>query len=60
MSGSLVIYDDQQKLKQKACLILLLFFIFSSDIPLDFQELIKIVPLRNFMYFLAGIKTKYF
>ena len=48
------------KVEAKSLFDFVIFFVFSSDIPLDFQELIKIVPLRNFMYFLAGIKTKYF
>ena len=34
---------------------LVLCSIFFSEIPLDFQELI---PLKYFMYFLAGINTK--
>ena len=34
------------------------FSIFSSDIPLDFQESIRVVPLNYLMYFLAGINTK--
>ena len=29
-----------------------------SDIQLDFQELIRVVLLKNLMYFLAGINTK--
>ena len=37
---------------------LVIFSIFSSDIPLDFLEPIKIVPLKYLMNFLAGINTK--
>ena len=39
---------------------LIIFATFSSDIPLDFQESIWVVPLKNLMYFLAGINTKWF
>ena len=37
---------------------LVIFSIFSSDIPLDFHESIRVVPLKYLMYFLAGINTK--
>ena len=37
---------------------LVLFSIFSSDFPLDFQESIRVVPLKYWIYFLAGINTK--
>ena len=36
---------------------LVIFSIFSSEIPLDFEELIRLV-LKYLMYFLAGINTK--
>ena len=36
---------------------LVLFSIFSSDIPLDFRESIVVVLLKFLMYFLAGINT---
>ena len=32
--------------------------IFSLDIPLDFHELIRVVPLKYLMYFLTSINTK--
>ena len=37
---------------------LVIFSIFSSDIPLDFHDLARLVPLKYLMYFLAGINTK--
>ena len=37
---------------------LVIFSIFSSGTSLDFQELIRVVPLKYLMYFLAGINTK--
>ena len=37
---------------------LVIFSKFSSDIPLDFHKLIKVVPLNYLMYFSAGINTK--
>ena len=37
---------------------LVIFSIFSSDIPLDFHKSIGVVPLKYLMYFLAGITTK--
>ena len=37
---------------------LVIYLIVSSDIPLDFQNLIWVVPLKYLMYFLAGINTK--
>ena len=36
---------------------LVIFSIFSSDIPLDFHELIWVVQLKHLMYFLTGINT---
>ena len=37
---------------------LVMFSMFSSDIPLDFQEWIQVVPLKYLMYLLAGVNTK--
>ena len=37
---------------------LVIFSIFSSDIPLDFHDSIRVVPLKYLMYFLAGINNK--
>ena len=37
---------------------LVTFSIFSSDIPLDFHNSIRVVPLKYIIYSLAGIKTK--
>ena len=37
---------------------LIIFSIFLSDIALDFHESIQLVPLKYWMYFLAGINTK--
>ena len=34
---------------------LVIFSIFSSDIPLDFHESIRVVPLKHLMYFSAVI-----
>ena len=39
---------------------LVLFSRFYSDIPLDFHESIRAVPLKYLMYFLAGTNIKYF
>ena len=39
---------------------LVIFSIFSSDIPLDFDESIQVMPLKYLMYFLAGLNTKWF
>ena len=36
---------------------LVIFSILSSEIPLDFHELIQVMPLKYLMYFLAGINT---
>ena len=35
-----------------------MYYIYSSDIPLDFHESILGVPLKYSMYCLAGINTK--
>ena len=35
---------------------LVIFSIFPSDLPLDFQESIRLVPLKNFMYFFSWCK----
>ena len=37
---------------------LVIFSILSSDVPLDFHNLIRIVPLKYLMYSLVGINTK--
>ena len=37
---------------------LLIFSILSLDIPLDFHDSIRVVPLKHLMYSLAGINTK--
>ena len=37
---------------------LVIFSIFSSEIPLDSQEPIRVVLLKYLMYFLADINTK--
>ena len=37
---------------------LVIFSIFSSDNWLDFQDSIRVVPVKYLMYFLAGIDTK--
>ena len=39
---------------------LVTFSILSSEIPLDFHDSIRVVPLRHLMYFLTGIITKWF
>ena len=48
------------KLREKLLPDLVIFPIFFSDIPLDFHELIRLVPLKYLMYFLVGINTKQF
>ena len=37
---------------------LVIFSVFSSDIPLDFHESIRVLPIKYLIYFLAGINTK--
>ena len=37
---------------------LVIFLIFSSDIPIDFHESIQVLALKYLMHFLAGINTK--
>ena len=37
---------------------LVIFSIYSSEIPLDFYKAIRVVPSKYLMYFLAGINTK--
>ena len=39
---------------------LVIFSMFSSDIPLDFCKSIRVVPLKYLMRFLDGINTKLF
>ena len=36
---------------------LVIFSIISSNIPLDFYNLIRVVPVKYLMYFLAGTNT---
>ena len=39
--------------------IFLIFSTFSSEIPLDFDELIRVVPLKYLLHFVfAGVNTK--
>ena len=38
----------------KIAVCLVIFSIFSSDIPLDFHELIQVVPKKYLMYFLVS------
>ena len=52
-----VINDNQQILVQNFCWIWLYFNI-SSDIRLDFDESVRVAPLKYLMYFLADINTK--
>ena len=37
---------------------LVIFSMFSSDIPLDSHDSIWVMPLKYLMYFLAGMDTK--
>ena len=46
------------KVSAKLLSDLVIFSIFSSDVPLDFYESIQLGPLEYLMYFLAGINTK--
>ena len=46
------------KTDEKLLSDLVIFSIFSTDIPLDSKELIQVVPLKYLMYFLAAISTK--
>ena len=39
---------------------LVIFSIRSSDIPLDLDDSIRVVPVKYLIYFLAGINTKKF
>ena len=48
------------KVGAKLLFNLVAFSILSSDIPLDFHEPIRVVPLKYLMYFLAGINAKQF
>ena len=38
--------------------LMVIFSIFSSDIPLDFHQLIRVVSLKYSIYFLIDINTK--
>ena len=46
------------KVCPKVLFDLVMFSIFSSNIPLDFHESIRVEPLKYLMYFLAGVNTK--
>ena len=46
------------KVRAKLLSYLVIFLIFPFDIPLDFQESIRAVPLNYLAYFLAGINTE--
>ena len=37
---------------------LVIFSLFSSDIPWDFHDSVGVVPLKYLMFFLVGINTK--
>ena len=37
---------------------LVIFSILSSDIQLDFRDLIWVVPVKHLVHFLAGLNTK--
>ena len=39
---------------------LVILWMLSSDVTLDFHDSVRVVPLKYLMYFLLGIKTKYF
>ena len=46
------------KVSAKLLYDLVIFSIFSSDIPLNFHESIQLVLLKYLIYFLGGINTK--
>ena len=46
------------KLGAKLLCHLVIFLIFLSDDPLDFNKSIRVVSLKYLMYFLGGINTK--
>ena len=46
------------KVDVKLLFELVIFSIFSSDIPLDFPDSVQVVPLDYLMSLLAGINTK--
>ena len=48
------------KVESKLLPDLVIFLIFSSEIPLDFHGSIRVVPLKYLLYFLAGMNTKEF
>ena len=48
------------KIDAKLLCDLVIFSILSSDIPLNFHDSIRVVPLKYLMYFLVGINTKLF
>ena len=45
------------KVRAKLLSDLVAFSILSYDIPLDFHDSIRVVPIKYLMYFLAGINT---
>ena len=45
---------------QKLFSYLVIFAIFSSEIPLEFHGSMRVVPIKYIMYFIAGINTKQF
>ena len=54
----LVIHNHLQKLVKTLLSDLDMCSIFSSEIPLDFHNLIRVVPLKYLLYLLAAINTK--
>ena len=46
------------KVVTKSLTDLAIFSILSSEIPLNFHDSIRVVPLKHLTYFLAGINTK--
>ena len=47
-----------EKFSAKLFFDLVIFLINPSDIPLDFNDSVLVVPLKYLMYFLAGINAK--
>ena len=39
-------------------IVLVIFTLFRSDIPLDFHDSVRVVPVKYLMYLLTGINTK--
>ena len=48
------------KVGAKLLFELVIILLFSSDISLDFNQSVQVVPLKHLMYLLAGINTKWF